>query len=315
MRRLGVSVLARLVKMDMSMATKNRLLTFTSLAVLLAAGCAPQTRYRRSAVVPTPRGDDLTQDFAGRVEVSGSVAHTDVETDLLPRAGDPALLATETTFDGRVRFRVGEHIAFGLHGLYSHSTFAQQTAWGAPPMHDQSIYGFGPNLSFHVGDRKRYVIGGGFGLTFMNTPWSVWERTSDPTLPELLDDIAGYEQIDEGREMLLLTTLSLGATWVVHPSFELFGGLSVQSSLTNIGFDDQARDGSTLSADEFGVTPFLGATGRIPGGAFVRGQYYVPIGFEQFTLGSASWGGVQLTVGVDIGREDAVAQGVSAPSY
>lgn len=288
------------------MLTKNHALTLTIL-VLLAAGCAPQTRYRRSAVVPTPRGDDLTQDFAGPAEVSGSVAHTDVETQFVPRVGDSALLATETTFEGRARFRVGEHFALGLHGLYSHSTFAQRTSWGTPPMDGESIYGFGPNISFHVGDRDRYVIGGGFGLTFMNTPWSVWERTSDATLPELLDDIAGYEQIDEGRELHLLTTLSLGATWIAHPAFELFGGFSVQSSLVNIGFDNQARDGSTLSASEFGVTPFLGATARIPGGAFVRGQYYVPIGFEQFTVGSASWGGVQLTLGFDIGREESLA--------
>ncbi|MBX3246242.1 MAG: hypothetical protein KF901_03590 [Myxococcales bacterium] len=91
--------------------------------------------------------------------------------------------------------------------------------------------------------------------------------------------------------LMVLFTLSAGATFIVSDWFERFGGFSIQNALANIGFDDQDRSGSTLSAV------------RIPEpGRFVRGQYYYPINFGHMNAGHAHWGGFAVTIGVQLGE-------------
>ncbi|HJL28951.1 MAG: hypothetical protein CMN31_00195 [Sandaracinus sp.] len=279
------------------------MLALPTLLGVVFAGCAPTTVYRRAALVPTPGGDTLSQPLERPAEISGTVHHTDVETDPLPQVGDPGLQAARTTFTGQVRFRLGDHVRLGGQLLYSHASLAQRTAVGTPPMDGKSLFGIGPQVGF-AWRTGRFHLGGGLALTLTSVPWTTWERRDGapdrPTDPDGTVE-EHYREVDSDLDMQVLVSASVAGTWVVNEYFEAFVGLSVQNSLSNIGFDDQSREGSTLDASTVGVSPFVGATARIPGGAFVRGQYYLPLNHDQFYWGEVGWGGVAFTLGVEIG--------------
>lgn len=278
------------------------------IALVALAGCAPASRFRRAAHVPMPTGDSLTQPQEGLVDVSGSITHQNSSIDLFPELGDPALQASNTTFYGEARFRLGRFLRLGLQGTYSHSSLAQPTATGTPPMEDSHLFGLGPSFSFNYRQPK-WALGAGISATFLSTPWSTWERRDgtgdfryDPSEIFLED----YRLTDEGRDLMVLLNASVGATYIPLPSLEIFGGLSVQNSLDNIGFSNEGADGSTISAGNFGVVPFVGVTGRIPQGGYLRFQYFLPIGFGQFeSPNESNWGGIQGTIGWDIRTEEA----------
>ncbi len=276
-----------------------------------SVGCTPATQFRRAAVVPTPGGETITNPVRGRAELSGSVSYTDTNTDILPAVNDPALHATNTLFSGQARFKLSEIATLGFHGLYSHSTFSTPTALGTPPMEDESIIGVGPSFSLHFLNTSRVRLGLGVAITGVSVPWSVWERrsTAPPEPEEFIDiDASNYDKIEEGRDLLLLGRLSFGINVILHRYVEMFGGLSVQNSFKNIGFDNQEREGSTLDARSLGVVPYLGVTARVPGGFFMQAQYYYPMGFSQFRgndiLGVTSWGGLQFGIGVNLGSDE-----------
>ncbi len=277
-------------------------------SLLVLSACAPTTRYRRAALVPMPTGDSLTQPQEGVAELSGSVSYQDVPVDHFPMEGDPALQAAHTSLSGSARFRLGPYLRLGVQGYYASAAMARATAGGTPAMEGENVYGFGPNVSFNY-RASRWAVGAGVSLNIVSAPWSTWERTNaDGERP------AQYRPVDDGREILPLMTLALGATYSPSPYVEIFGGLSVQNSLTNIGFEDVQREGSTLSAGEFGAVPFAGATARIPGGAYLRAQYFLPLGYSQFSGAQVNLGGFMATLGWDIQRSgDEPAATASAP--
>ncbi len=285
-----------------------------ALGLALLAACTPQTRYRRAAFVPTPRGDSLTQAVRGGVELTGEVTSGDVNTDYTPQVGDPALRAATTQFSGQARFAIGRHFAVGTQAVYAHSSMSQATALGTPPMENKSLFGFGPNVSLHFGGpintgHMSWGFGMGLALSFVSVPYSVWERNDGGTsLDELIDtDAANYHLIESGRDIEGLVNFSIGGTLGLNDYVDLFGGVSIQNSMTNIGFDDVQRSGSTISAGEVGAVPFLGVTGHIPGGLLLRAQYGFPIGFDQFYADSSSWGTLQFTVGAELGAPRGIA--------
>lgn len=282
--------------------------------IALVAGCAPQTRFRRTAFVPTPRADSLTQEVRGDVELVGEANVTDVGYDWVPEVGDPALHAAHTEFQGQARFRVGRHFALGAQALYSHTGLSRATTVGTPPMSGESLYGVGPNVSMHFGggiddSRMRWGFGMGLALQFVSVPYSVWERNDGGTsLEDIIDpEASNYHLVESGRDVHGLVALSIGGTFGINEYVDLFGGVSIQNSMTNIGFDDQQRDGSTITAGEVGAVPFLGVTGHVPGGLLLRAQYGFPIGFSQFYADDTSWGTVQFTIGAELGGERGIA--------
>jgi len=279
-----------------------------ALLIVLNAGCAPQTRYRRTAFVPTPRADSLTQRVRGDVEIVGEASTGDVDTDYVPQVGDPALHAARTQFSAQARFALGRHFAIGTQAVYAHSSMSERTAAGTPPMHGESLYGVGPNVSVHFGGaieggHMSWGVGAGLALNFVSVPYAVWERNDGLTgIDAVIDtDASNYHLIEADREVQGLVAFSLGGTFGINDYVDLFGGVSIQNSMTNIGFDNVQRDGSTLSASEVGAVPFFGVTGHVPGGLLLRAQYGFPIGFDQFYRDSTSWGTLQFTVGVELG--------------
>ncbi|NCQ59852.1 MAG: hypothetical protein GW913_04170, partial [Myxococcales bacterium] len=53
----------------MRLCLSTRSVPLLVLGFALLVGCVPQTRYRRTAFVPTPHGDSLTQPVRGGVEL------------------------------------------------------------------------------------------------------------------------------------------------------------------------------------------------------------------------------------------------------
>lgn len=287
-----------------AMTLLSALLFMSTLPFLTA--CAPTTRYRRGALVPMPTGDSLTQPQEGVLDVSGSVSHQDVPVDHFPREGDAALQATHTTLSANARFRLGPYLRLGAQGFFANAGMASATATGTPPMDGQSVYGLGPSLSFNY-RRSRWAVGAGASVTIASVPWTTWRRAdggSNATF-ELSERFGTeYRPYQAGREVMPLVTLALGATYIPASYLEVFGGLSIQNSLRNVGFDNVQRDGSTLSAREFGVVPFAGVTARIPAGAYLRAQYFLPLGYSQFTGAQQNLGGFMATLGWDISRRE-----------
>jgi len=298
----------------MRLCSSTRSVPLLVLGFALLVGCVPQTRYRRTAFVPTPHGDSLTQPVRGGVELIGEVSTGDVDTDYAPQVGDPALHAARTEFSGQARFAIGRHFAVGPQVSYAHSSMSQGTAAGTPPMENESLYGFGPNVSLHFGGpidggHMTWGFGAGFALSFVSVPYAVWERNDGLTSVEALLDpsASNYHLVDSGRDVQALFALSLGGTVGLNDYVDLFGGVSVQNSMKNIGFDDLQRSGSTITAGEVGAVPFFGVTGHVPGGLLLRAQYGFPIGFNQFYAGSASWGTLQFSIGAELGAPRGIA--------
>ena len=166
------------------------------------------------------------------------------------------------------------------------------------------VWGVGPQVGFHFRDR-RWAFGGGFAFTFASVPWTSWQRREEaPGAPSDAPEpnLEHYQRSDMGRQWKPMLAVGVGATWFVRSAIEAFVGLSLQSYLANVGFDERSRGNTTLSADHVGMAPFVGLTLRIPqAGLFIRGQYYYPIAFDALARGPA-WGGVMGTVGVEFGR-------------
>lgn len=277
--------------------------SFLALGLLVASACVPQTEYRRSALVLSPTGESLTSPVRRQVQLAGTVTHTDTATDLFPVEGDPAMLRAEWMFTGQARFALNENVALGGHGTFSNVELSHPSALGTPPVHRDNVWGIGPNFSGHY---RHGEIGfsGSFALTVVSAPWTSWRRIEGPDIIEMAFDESEHQLLDSGRERLWMLRTSFAANFFPHEIVEIFAGLSIQNSPTNIGFDDEPRDGSTLHADDWGVVPYLGAAVHAPQGVFVSFQYHMPLGYTQMaTLFDGTYGGFQMTLGIDVGRD------------
>lgn len=280
----------------------SRFALLTALSLLLAgaatSGCAPQTAFRRSALVPAPTGEYLTTPVEHDVQFGGTVSHTTSSYDDLPDIGDPALHVARTELRGHLRFEVGPYVTIGGEGNYSHFDLSEPSAYGTPPVTGKSTWGLGPVFSVHVGpDKSDVSFGLSAALTLQNVPWTTWERTSPPTLDDWGFDPADHRIAEEGTDLMLLTRISGAVNYRIWRGLSLHTGLSFQNHVVNIGFDDQERDGSTLTANDLGVVPYVGANFVTEDGFWVLGQFYTPIGYEQ--LNGVQVGGM-LTLGADL---------------
>ena len=282
------------------MLTTHRLACFLAVA-LAAAGCAPQTAFRRSALVPAPTGDTYITPVEGHTQLAGQVTHGTVGYDELPEIEQPSLHVARTQLRGHARFRVGEYVTIGGEASYSHVELSEPNAVGVPPVTRDHVWGIGPVVSVHFGPSKSNVsFGLSAALTLESVPYAIWERTTphDPFTDGWGFDPEQHRLAEEGSDMMLLTRISGGMTYRFLEELSLHTGLSFQNHAVNIGYDDQERDGSTLSATDIGVVPFVGVKARLPDdGLYAMGQWYAPLGFEQ--LEGAQWGAL-VQLGADL---------------
>lgn len=269
-----------------------------SLVVPTAVGCAPQTAYRRSALVASPRGDTLTTPLRGDVQLGGTASHTDSGTDPAPEVGDPALHVAQTRLRGHARFRAGDYVTLGGEVSWSHLSLSDPSAHGTPPVTGENIVGLGPTVSVHLapkGSRASFAFAA--ALTVQSVPYTIWERTTPAGVTDSSFDPAVHRVASEGSDLLVLTRVSGAVNYTLHEHFQLHSGLSFQNHVVNIGFDDQEREGSTLSASDLGVVPYLGAKATTEHGLYAVAQWYFPLGYEQ--LNGPRMGG-SITLGAEL---------------
>ena len=111
-------------------------------------GCAPQTQYRRTALVAAPVSETLIRQPRGTVQVLGSVEGGVQDTDNFPEVGDPSVLRPTLWTSGELRIRVGDYVTLGMQATYASSRVSDGSAYGTPPLVKPRSYGgFGPNLA------------------------------------------------------------------------------------------------------------------------------------------------------------------------
>jgi len=245
-----------------------------------------------------PVGEHLTAPVERNVQFGGTISHTHSGHEDFPDLGDSALHVARTQVRGHVRFKVGPYATIGGEANYSHFELSEPNSSGTPPVTRHSTFGIGPVFSFHVGPEKSDLSFGFSGaLQLQNVPWTTWERTTPPSITDWGFDEADHEVAADGEDLMLLTRISGAMNYRIWRGLSLHTGLSFQNHVANIGFDDQDREGSTLTANDLGIVPYVGAHFVTDEGFYVLAQGYTPIGYEQ--LRGVQMGGM-LQIGADL---------------
>lgn len=237
-----------------SLRARRRLRQLLLLGVLGACACGPPTRFRRAALVPAPavppfHGEPLR---VGQVEAS---AHAGSRTVLARTAepGDPALWIPRHEWNASLLVGATDWLSVGAEGTYAHSSWAQASAHGTPPLANhggESLYGAGPQLA--VGGRlldDHLFASLYLSSQFLRIPWSTWER--DETTLDYRPAEAGSDHLFSHRAALLFG--GRPRWWIA-----VFGGLAASSTFINTGFSDEPADGSTLRSASPSWLPFAG---------------------------------------------------------
>jgi len=101
------------------------------------------------------------------------------------------------------------------------------------------------------------------------------------------------------EQLSLGFALATGMNYRYAPML-FYGGLSFQNAMTNIGFDDDERTGSTLDGDIWGLVSYAGIQFFLGNHFFVDAQYFLPTGYGDFRTGNID-GGFMTTLGLQSG--------------
>jgi len=274
---------------------------YVSFLLVAISGCVPVTQYVRSANVPSATGETLTLPMHNTVEMSGSFSYNDsfnaayyhLPSTLVYDVNDPLVLQSTVHLEGLVRISVHSNVAIGAHGTIDLFRVGDYLHL---PFDNTPSVGVGPNVAFHFHPgSENFTIGMSGALTFASIPWNSWalqnpqaagRRTSvfDPSL---------YYRRESSSDILYLYRASVGVSYLFAGHIEPFGGISMQNEATNIGFDNVNRGGSTLSARDLNIVPYVGVSANLwP--VFVRFQCYLPLNVTRSAQGEF---GTQLQVG------------------
>lgn len=264
-------------------------------------GCAPQTQYRRTALVAAPVSETLIRQPRGTVQVLGSVEGGVQDTDNFPEVGDPSVLRPTLWTSGELRIRVGDYVTLGMQATYASSRVSDGSAYGTPPLDKPRSYGgFGPNLAVHIPLSDTTLLGFAAAVTLGVMPWTVYERTRPPGATEHGFDPSSHRIVESGHDVAPLMRLSVGANHRLAPWVDIDYGLSLQNAAINVGFDEVAAEGSTLTFATFGVVPWFGLSLRTPQGLLFRASYAYPLGFTDYGGGQGGTGTFLVAIGADL---------------
>lgn len=250
-------------------------IAFSLVAVCLATACAPQTKYRNTAVVPAARplawdGRTAGRDsfrVEGSLALEGGLADTDGVLQTVPEVGGTAVRVPETSLDGLVGIGLGEHVELGLRGSYAAYAWTRATTRGTMPIPSRSsLWGMGPEarFAFPIGDFV--TLGGAANLVYYRVPIARYERVdetcshfSDGTIPTYSTQDCQYDLVDEGSQ----TTGAFSGALIVginldraHEYGHFVASLSFAETFENDGFSDETSSSAKVSED--GLIPFLG---------------------------------------------------------
>lgn len=271
-------------------------LAIVALGVLQACE-PPVSAYRRSAFRPSLLGNTTAVPAQkDQLQVSGNVASVEVHTST-PELGDPALHVARTNLVGQLDVGLSDHLSVGGQVQGAHSRWSTPSADGTPPLAaDDFALGVGLHGSVHT-DRRGLYGSLSLGATVMQVPWATWQLEAGEAerCPPCEDGPPRYTQIDSGEQLVLLYNASATGGWFFTEHLGLYGGLSLQNSLTNIGFSDEPHDGSTL-ADAAHLVPFAGLSVTTDDGPYLQLQLYGP--WDDSLHGLSP--GLMATVGVEL---------------
>jgi hypothetical protein len=295
----------------------NRLLAWSMLVTAVAAvACAPETRFRRTALVPAARPYPWNGRTAraGSLRLEGAAQFTDVDQNLLPRVGDTAVLVPQTSLDGAAAVALTNGFEIGLRGSYAAYEWSQRSAVGTMPIPSgPAVYGFGPEVrgTIWFGSERRFGLGFGGNALVYRIPTALWEQ--DPSCAEPDTCVETNDNLFRDRWRLVEEDSRRPITWnlAIYPSYafgpggaygHVFGGVSTHDGYENNGFSNTSDGPPVESA---GFVWFLGAGYGITAGPFrasallayplTGSESAVDYGFPAFflTLGGdiRLWGG------------------------
>lgn len=290
----------------------SRLIAF-AMASLLMLACAPQTTYRRAALVPAPGADVTVAPLdRGTGEASLSGYFQEVPTVAFPQKGDPALWVPERSMVAQASMALTDSVAVGLRFTRASLHNAEPSAVGTPDLRADAVWGLGPTLRLYGRLTTSVHVVALVDGVLTSVPWSAWERTSTGIASN--DD---YSYLDGGRESFWMWQLGGAVAWR-YEWLGLYGGILAANQLLNVGFHDDIRKGSTLSAGHWGLLPFVSGRVDMPGMPLF-GQVGVDV---PFGLYGREGPGIQVGIGVRFESAEAkpsskpapkAATGISAP--
>ena len=236
----------------------NRILPFIVLFVFVSA-CAPQTLYRREAIVPSPQAPPYRGEPVGKkhmefqVQLSGSHA----EAEGVPEIYDDALWVPEFMINAAGMFGVVDFLDLGFLLTYAHGSWANKTAHGTPPMvdEDKHIFAIGPQIGAGASLLGGKVFFGGYAsIQYARMPWSEWELVN----PDDYLHSECYQRVDHGADDEFYYRLgffvgSRPVKWVA-----LHAGVLLHAAWKNIGFSNEDYSGSTLKQTTPLIMPLFG---------------------------------------------------------
>jgi hypothetical protein len=233
-------------------------------------GCAPQTPYRYTAMVPPvrPIAWDGRTARPGTLRLEGNLAANDVIENLAPQVGDTALLVPKATAGGAALLTVTSGFELGVRGEYAAYAWNIPSAVGTMPLPNRpSVWGIGPEFrgAFPLDKQKKFALGFAANVMHYNVPSAEWVLTgpgstasTSPCVPSPTC-VYGYQlasQMTEGH-----WDVSLG----IYPSYgfgkggeygHIYAMLGAHTGYSNEGFTNVAYNGSTLSTNIVFLTGF-----------------------------------------------------------
>ncbi|MGH7296067.1 MAG: hypothetical protein ACRELB_14085, partial [Polyangiaceae bacterium] len=234
---------------------RRALLAGLLLALPAAAGCAPTTTYRNTALVPAVR--PVAWDGRGpqgpAFVVEGSSTYSTIGENLTPQVGDTALLVPSWTVEGSALIAFSKNVQVGLRGAYTSYQWAQPSAVGTMPIQGgPSGWGLGPELrlSFPLDERKHFALGIEGNAVSYQVPYAEWTLSAG-CLPSSTC-VDGYSLAHQSTESHMVYSLGVYPSYAFGDHGEygaVFLVLAATSGFQNEGFTDQSSTDSTLKSN------------------------------------------------------------------
>jgi len=230
------------------------LLSWAPLAALLAcaaAGCAPTTPYRYSALTPAPRPiawDGRPAD-RGSLRVDATLVETSVRRNDFPKPGDTALRVPLHTVDGAATIAVTNGLELGARFSYVAYAWSTESATGTQPLpNDPSLFGWGPEvrLAGPLDDEGRWKLGFAGNLVNYAIPYAAWSLGCAGGSAPCAN---GYQLTDQGTDhhyamnLGLYPSVSFGPRGRYGALFAMLGG---HTGFKNDGFATTPQAGSSV---------------------------------------------------------------------
>ncbi len=229
------------------------LVVLGAVALWLGSGCAPATPVKRSALTlaPSPPSSSGRSLPRGRVLIEGGMAPAQaaVEEDAVTLPGDAGLWIPTQQYSASLRAGIADTVELGFKGLWGRYEDAVMSTPGVAPLGDErEVWALGPTLtvSIPVGD-SGFVFGLVGEAYWVTVPYASWycEACDGQYLYD--PEQAHYRMTDQGTETFLFFNTAFLGNFRLHDTpLEFYGGLGFHSTITNIGFDDQVTEDSTL---------------------------------------------------------------------